>query len=349
MNMFIRPTSLFKSLKSFPRVNQQPSWLGFKKYSTKSNIHYDGTQSSYASNPASYLGDALATDGSIETVDLVYDKHSPQEEPSVTKSPLIILHGLFGSKINNRTVAKKLATRLERDVYCLDLRNFGQSPHINRLDYPSLSADVEHFIEQAKFPDNAKPILIGHSMGAKTVMALALRRPDLPKMVVSVDNAPVDLTMNSVSSFTKYVRQLRIALEQYKYTDIKDVDAQLAKVEPSKEIRQFLITNLHRGKTNDVITSKVPLEIINKAITGGYISGWPYDLNISRWSKGPMLVIRGTQSSYVPDEIIPDIGKYFPNFDVRDVDSGHWVISEKPTEFMEILVDFIEKNEDEEF
>ncbi|CUM52215.1 uncharacterized protein AC631_02718 [Debaryomyces fabryi] len=347
--MLVRPTSLFTSLKILPRVNKPTSWLGFKNYSTKSNIHYDGTQSSYASNPASYLGDALATDGSIETVDLVYDKHSPQEEPSVTKSPLIILHGLFGSKINNRTVAKKLATRLERDVYCLDLRNFGQSPHINRLDYPSLSADVENFIEQAKFPESAKPIIIGHSMGAKTVMALALRRPDLPKMVVSVDNAPVDLTMNSVSSFAKYVRQLRIALEQYKYTNIKDVDAQLAKVEPSKEVRQFLITNLHRGKTNDVITSKVPLEIINKAITGGYISGWPYDLNVSRWSKGPMLVIRGTQSSYVPDEIIPDIGKYFPNFDVRDVDSGHWVISEKPTEFMEILVDFIEKNEDEEF
>lgn len=347
--MLLRSTSLFTSLKSISCVTKSSRSVDFKKYSTKSNIHYDGTQTSYASNPVSYLGDSLATDGSIETVDLVYDKHSPQEKPSVARSPLLILHGLFGSKINNRTVAKQLASRLERDVYCLDLRNFGQSPHIARLDYPSLSADVERFIEQAKFPENAKPILIGHSMGAKTVMALSLRRPDLPKMVVSVDNAPVDLTMNSVSSFTKYVRQLRIALEQHKYTNIKDVDAELTKVEPSKEIRQFLITNLHRGKTNDAITSKVPLDIINKAIIGGYISGWPYDLNVSRWSKGPLLVVRGTQSSYVPDEIIPDIGKYFPKFDVRDIDSGHWVISEKPTEFMETLVDFIEKNEDEEF
>lgn len=347
--MLLRSAFLVPGLKTSVRM-ANPSFLeGLKKYSTGSKIHYDGTQSSYASNAASYLGDALAADGSIATVDLVYDKHSPQEKPSVTKSPIFILHGLFGSKINNRTVAKKLANRLDRDVYCLDLRNFGQSPHIDRLDYPSLSADVEHFIEQAQFPEHAKPILVGHSMGAKTVMALALRRPDLPKMVVSVDNAPVDLTMNSVSSFTKYVRQLRIALEQHKYTNIKDVDAELAKVEPSKEVRQFLITNLNRGKTEDVITSRVPLDTINKAITGGYISGWPYDLNISRWTKGPLLVVRGTKSTYVPDDIIPDIGKYFPRFEVKDIDAGHWVISEKPNEFMETIVDFVEKNEDEEY
>lgn len=292
----------------------------------------------------SYLGDALSTDGSIETVELSYDKHSP--ETQTYKSPLLICHGLFGSKSNTRTVAKQLSSRLSRDVYCLDLRNFGQSPHIARLDYPSLAADIERFIEDADFVE--KPILVGHSMGAKAVMAVALRRPELPKMIVSVDNAPVDLTGRSGSKFSKYVNQLRLALEKYKYTNIKDVDAQLAKVEDSKEVRQFLLTNVNRGKKDEQITSKIPLDIVGNAIVSGNIASWPYDPNLCRWSRGPALFIRGTESSYVPDDIFSDIGRYFPDFEVRDVEAGHWLISEKPKEFMDILVEFIERKEDDE-
>lgn len=290
----------------------------------------------------SYLADALSTDGSIETVPLSFDIHEPKVKPEVEKSPVLIVHGLFGSKSNNRSIAKILAEDLNRSIYCLDLRNFGQSPHINRLDYPSLAADVERFIqEQVK----QKPILVGHSMGAKTVMAVALRNPDLPKMIVSVDNAPVDLG-GSGGSFSKYVNQLRVALERYHYKDIKDVDAKLAEVEKSEVVRQFLLMNMNRGRKDDVITSKIPLDVIGKALNTGQISAWPYDLNISRWN-GPALFIRGTESNYIPDDVIPDIGRYFPDFEVRDVRAGHWLISEKPQEFRKILVDWIERKEDD--
>lgn len=318
-----------------PTLHQQMNF-GYSHKNLSSSLHYT----------ADYLGDAMKIDGSIETVDLVYDKHSPSEPPQVEKSPLVILHGLFGSKTNNRTVARKLANRIERDVYCLDLRNFGGSPHIDRLDYPSLSADVERFVSTV-LKDQPKPILLGHSMGAKTVMAVALRRPEIPKMIVSVDNAPVDLTINSVSMFNKYIQQLRIALEKHQYKDMKDVDAELAKVEPSKVVRQFLLTNLDRGKNDEVIKSKVPLKVISDAVVNGHISGWPYDHRISRWAKGPALFIRGTKSTYVPDDVIPDIGNYFPNFELVDIDSGHWVISEKPDAFMNALCDFIEKHEED--
>lgn len=297
--------------------------------------------SSYAVNDGSHLGDSLSK--SIETVALSFDKHESPTESS--KSPLVFLHGLFGSKTNNRTVAKLLAESLARDVYCLDLRNFGQSPHAKRLDYPSLSADVERFIENEDMPQ--KPILIGHSMGAKTVMALALRRPELPKMIVSVDNAPVCLS-SSGGSFGRYIRQLRHALEVKKYTNIKDVDAELANVEPSKEIRQFLLTNVNRGKKDDPCTSKIPLDVIGDAVTAGNIASWPYDPAISRWTRGPALFVRGTESKYVPDEIIPDIGRFFPDFEVKDIKAGHWLISEKPQEFMDVVADFIERKEDEE-
>lgn len=297
----------------------------------------------YAVNDGSHFGDALST--SIETVDLCYEKHLPLKPSHETRSPLIFLHGLFGSKANTRSVCKKLANSMARDIYCLDLRNFGHSPHTNRLDYPLLAADVEKFIDDAKF--DKKPILVGHSMGAKTVMAMALRRPDLPKMVVSVDNAPVG-AMSLESSFGKYIRQLRYAMEVKRYTNIKDVEAELAIVEPSQTVRQFLLTNVNRGKAHEPCTSRVPLDVIGEAVTNGSIAGWPYDPSISRWSKGPVLVIRGTKSTYVPDEAIPDIGRFFPDFEVRDIEAGHWVISEKPAEFASVLQEFVARREDEE-
>lgn len=285
-----------------------------------------------------YFGDSLSH--TIPTVKLACDRHS-SETSSTDRSPLIILHGLFGSKSNSRTVAKKLASTLSREVFCLDLRNFGDSPHDQRLDYPALAADVERFIDEENFA--RKPILVGHSMGAKTAMAVALRRPELLEMVVSVDNAPV--AGLGGGSFSKYVNQLRLSVEKYQYTNIKDVDAKLAEVEPAVPVRQFLLTNLNRGRKDDKITSKVPLDVIGESIIKGNIASWPFDPSVTRWT-GPALFIRGMQSNYVPDDVLPDIGRYFPDFEVRDVDAGHWLISEKPEEFMGVLLDWVERRED---
>ena len=105
---------------------------------------------------------------------------------------------------------------------------------------------------------------------------------------------------------------------------------------------------MDRGKKDEACTSKIPLEIIGKAITAGNIAAWPFDPTVCRWSRGPALFVRGTESTYVPDEVLPDIGQYFPNFEVRDVKAGHWVISENPKEFMEVLEEFVARKEDEE-
>lgn len=276
----------------------------------------------------------------IETVNLVYDEF---EAPNLNKSPLVFLHGLFGSKANNRTVAKQLSDRLDRNVYCLDLRNFGSSPHNKRLDYPSLAADVENWVIQRDFKQ--KPILIGHSMGAKTAMAVALRKPNIPKMIVSVDNAPITFG-NTDSKFNKYIKQLRLSLEKYHYTNIKDVDAKLAEVEPNKVVRQFVLMNMKRGKKDEPVTSKIPLDIIGDAVSKGFIASWPYAPNEVRWT-GPALFIRGTESHYIPDDVFPEIAQFFPNFEIRDIKCGHWVISERPNEFMDVLCEYVERIEDE--
>lgn len=255
---------------------------------------------------------------------------------------MIILHGLFGSKSNNRTVAKKLAASLDRSVYCLDLRNFGASPHNPQLSYPLLAADVEAFIDSEI---GTKCIVLGHSMGAKTAMAVSLRRPDIVSQMILVDNAPW-CRPGPESGFIKYVQVLRDCVERKHYTDIKDIDNALAKIEPSAPIRQFLLTNMHRNRNKLPITSKVPLDIIGDAIVKGMVASWPFDHRDGRFS-GPSLFIRGTESQYVPDEVLGDIGLYFPNFEVRDIKAGHWVISEKPQEFMLSVIDFVERHEDQ--
>lgn len=312
------------------------------RYYITSIIRRDFTSRAFLSSRPSYLSESFSQD--IETVKLASEEFEPLTQEGQNRSPLVFLHGLFGSKNNTRTVSKQLARNMDRRVIGLDLRNFGHSPHNSRLDYPALAKDVEEFIDDAKL--SAKPILIGHSMGAKVAMAVALRRPDIPQMIVSVDNSPVDLTPASTSNFSKYVNQLRLSTEKYKYTNIKDVDAQLAKVEPNLAVRQFLLTNINRGKLDEQITSKVPLDIIGDSIISGTIAGFPFDLNLNRWSAGPSLFIRGTQSDYIADEYIPDIGRFFPDFELRDIDLGHWVISEKPHEFMEMLQEFVERKED---
>lgn len=285
----------------------------------------------------SVLSEAL---GKIPSVELNYDLH----EPKVVKNgnPLILLHGIFGSRNTHRSVGKALANRLSRQVYCPDLRNHGNSPHDPRMDYPALASDVENFIHQHKIQ---KPIVIGHSMGAKTAMAIPLRNPNLIKMLIAVDNAPINV-VDTGSSFTRYISSIKKSLEFYKFKNIKDVDNELAKVEPNQVIRAFLLTNMNRGKADEYITSKIPLDYINNALVAGNISAWPFDSNETRWSRGPVLFVRGTESNYVPDEAIPEIGKFFPNFELRDMKTGHWVISEKPNEFIDLVVDFIEKNEE---
>ncbi|ODQ82016.1 hypothetical protein BABINDRAFT_160229 [Babjeviella inositovora NRRL Y-12698] len=245
--------------------------------------------------------------------------------------------------------SRQLSEALKRDVYCVDLRNHGEAPHIDRLDYPSLAADVERFCADHKL---THPILVGHSMGAKTVMAVGLRSPELASMIVSVDNSPVDLSRGTGSVFARYVRQLKIITERVRpmVKDIKEADAILAQVEPRKEVRQFVFTNLTRVRKPAVgefpLQSKIPLKIIGDALDKGNISGWPFDSSYVRWS-GDILFIRGSMSTYVTDDLFPEIGKFFPRFEVKDVAAGHWLISENPKEFIEVLVEYVERKEEE--
>ncbi|KAK4104991.1 alpha/beta-hydrolase [Parathielavia hyrcaniae] len=247
------------------------------------------------------------------------------------------MHGLFGSKKNNRTISKVLARDLGRHIYAVDLRNHGDSPHDQRHDYLAMAADVADFICQHGLKE---PTLIGHSMGAKTAMVLALQEPDLVANMVAVDNAPVDARLSS--EFPRYIQGMK-KIDEAGVTRQTEADRILEDYEKNFTIRQFLLGNLHRPHGSSTQKFRVPLHILGKALD--HMGDFPFmGSGETRFAK-PSLFIRGTQSKYVPDEVIPLIGQLFPRFELASIDASHWVIAEKPEEFRQAVVQFLEPKE----
>ncbi|KAN0068057.1 Alpha/Beta hydrolase fold [Elaphomyces granulatus] len=246
--------------------------------------------------------------------------------------PILFLHGFFGSKQNNRTISKILARDLNRRVFVLDLRNHGNTEHVPEHNYISMTGDVENFIDQHQL---RKAVLIGHSMGAKTAMTVALQSPGLVSALIPVDNAPVRSPLRS--DVDKYVRGMQ-EIESAKVTKSSDADKILQKYEKSLPIRQFLLTNLTRSVNSPTLKFRIPLGILANSLDD--MSGFPFeepsadakDGSIIKYD-GPTLVVRGTKSRYVGDETIPTIKRFFPKSSIADIEAGHWVISEKPEAF----------------
>ncbi|KAI9687522.1 MAG: hypothetical protein M1822_002132 [Bathelium mastoideum] len=245
-----------------------------------------------------------------------------------------------------------------------DLRNHGDSPHDPQHDYTVLAEDVEGFIDQHNLKDST---LIGHSMGAKTAMAVALRSPDRVANLIPVDNAPIDATLKS--DFGRYIQGMR-KIEDASVTSQREADTILKEFEEvrlpkihhrpfpgtkrltkmrgfantqrfqSLPIRQFLLTNLFKPASSPQQRFRIPIKYLATALDN--MGDFPFkDPDTARFEK-PTLFVRGTKSHYVADEALPVIGRFFPRFDIRDIEAGHWVISEKPEDFRKVVVEFLQ-------
>ncbi|KAL1912367.1 hypothetical protein Sste5344_001808 [Sporothrix stenoceras] len=267
-------------------------------------------------------------------VKLAFDLHRPEKPVADDKTrPILFLHGLFGSKKNNRSISK----------------NHGESSHVARHDYMAMADDVANFIHEHDLSD---PTIIGHSMGAKTAMVLALKSPDLVRDIIPVDNAPIDAAL--LSNFGKYVRGMK-DVERGRVSRQAEADKILQPYESSLTIRHFLLGNMHRVKVpkddpspeagKHIMQFRIPLDTLGKALDT--LGDFPFkDPNEVRFKK-PALFVRGTKSRYVPDEALPIIGQFFPRFEVADVEAGHWLISENPEAFRQAVVRFLTPKDDE--
>lgn len=188
-----------------------------------------------------------------------------------------------------------------------------------------MADDVSEFINEHGLKEST---IIGHSMGAKTAMTLALRSPSLVQNICSVDNAPLDKILSR--DFADYVRGMK-RIDQAGITRQAEADKILEEYEKALPIRQFLLGNLHRPQGEKVQKFRVPLDVLGKSLDN--LGDFPYkDPTQVRFNK-PALFVRGTKSKYVPDEVLPLIGEFFPRFRLVDVDAGHWLISEDPEAF----------------
>ncbi|KAK4539991.1 hypothetical protein LTR36_009889 [Oleoguttula mirabilis] len=271
-------------------------------------------------------------------IKLAYDLHEPPDakEGSSRNAPIIFMHGLFGSKKNNRSMSKVFARDLNRPVYAIDLRNHGDSSHDARHDYTALAEDVELFLQHHGLKNST---LIGHSMGAKTAMVVALRQRVPIANLIPVDNAPVDAALKS--DFGKYVQGMR-RIEEAGVKRQSEADDILKEYEESLPIRQFLLTNLVRTPEG-THKFRIPIKYLANSLNN--MADFPCkDPDEARFG-GPTLVVRGTKSHYVADEMLPIVGRFFPKFEVVDIESGHWVTTEKPEEFRKAVVEFLQDRE----
>lgn len=296
-----------------------------------------------ASTTASGTARTFGTTRPLARVKLAYDLHEPPKaEPSGGRlaskaAPILILHGLFGSKKNNRSISRQLARDLGRPIYALDARNHGESPHDPRHDYVAMAEDVEGFIDEHRLGAST---LIGHSMGAKTAMTVALRKPEMVRDLIPVDNAPVDAALNN--DFAAYVKGMK-AIDEARITRHMHAHEILEPYCPEQVVEWFLFTNMKRREEDATLHFTIPLDYLGKAL--GAMGDFPFKNPDEARYEGRTLMVRGTQSHYVADETLPIAGRFFPLFKVADVDCGHWVISEKPEEFRRAVVEFLKGDE----
>ena len=251
-----------------------------------------------------------------------------QDHPGPSDAtPLVLLHGLFGSSVNWRGVAKRLAEN--RRVLALDMRNHGRSFHDDDMSYPAMARDILDTLDGEGI-DAAD--LAGHSMGGKAAMVAALEQPERVEHLVVVDIAPVIYTHSHVPMIDALLK-----LDTGALGSRSEADQALSGEIEDRMTRQFLLQSLE--KTDEGYRWRLNLEVLRSAM--GDLTGFP-DLNGRTFDK-PVLFLYGADSDYVQAEQHPRIESLFPNAEYTAIEgAGHWVHADQPRTLIERLEQFLD-------
>jgi len=249
--------------------------------------------------------------------------------------PLLILHGLFGNLKNWNWHARELARDFR--LYALDLRNHGESPHSAAMNYPIMANDVLEFIAGEELEEVG---ILGHSMGGKVAMQLALDNPQCINRLLVVDIAPTSYGAERGDHEDVFGGLFSIDLSSLRSRT--EAESLLASRVEERAVRQFLVSNLVRDEQ------------------GNY--RWRFNLpalynNYGRLREGvsgpqvfekPVLFVKGDLSNYLMGEDRSMIRQLFPAANITTMmGAGHWLHAEKPEVFYRLARDFFAGEETE--
>jgi esterase len=244
--------------------------------------------------------------------------------------PLLIAHGLFGSARNWGAIAKRLSAR--GPVLAVDMRNHGESPREARNGYPEMAADLAEVIAAEGGPVD----VLGHSMGGKAAMRLALERPEAVRRLVVADIAPVAYG----HSQTRYIEAMR-GLDLAGLDSRGEADRRLAEVLDDAGLRAFFLQSLDLKA--EPPRWRLNLDVLEAEMER--ITGWPGAEGLAPF-EGPALFLAGAESDYVRAEHREGIRALFPRARfARIPGAGHWLHAEKPREFAEAVRVFLDAPE----
>ncbi|MEY3195279.1 MAG: hypothetical protein RIQ78_1376 [Bacteroidota bacterium] len=240
-------------------------------------------------------------------------------------APVIILHGLFGFSDNWQTIAKGLSEQYW--VVTPDLRNHGRSPHLPTHSYPAMAEDIRVFME-AHWMFSAA--VIGHSMGGKVAMQLALTHPEMVERLIVIDIDPGKAEDNHSAFF-----RALLGIDLSEMPTRSAVEAYLSEHIQDKGTLQFLLKNITRTEEG-VFVWKMNLPVLWEHYNDilAPVSGEPFDK--------PTLFIRGSQSNYIKPEETALIKKLFPKASIVTIEgAGHWVHADQPNALLDVLKAFL--------
>ncbi len=256
---------------------------------------------------------------------LNYKKYSDAGEP------LVVLHGLFGNHSNWGVHCKKFAETYS--VYGVDLRNHGDSPHADELNYQVMAEDIRELLQKLEI---GHCYMIGHSMGGKVAMQLALTCPNLIRKLIVVDIAPVAYD-NKADGHAKILQGMA-AMNLAQIGNRKEAEIRLQQYVEDDATRKFILTNLVRSE-NAGYRWRLNLASIEKnydRLREKLVGDEPYMQLV--------LFVKGDLSNYIHRKHEKEILRLFPRARIKIVmEAGHWVHSERPLVFQKIALDFLQR------
>jgi esterase len=247
-------------------------------------------------------------------------------------SPLVVLHGLFGAKENWRS--QGLAWANDRRVVMMDLRNHGLSKHDKHMDYALMSEDVISTMDQLGLN---KVDILGHSMGGKVAMQLALNDPKRVNSLVVADISPV--------AYPPRHQAIMTGLKSLKLDQVKSRKQALGLLnayETNINVCQFLLKSLYKND-HGVFALRYNLQAIENNYTAISAAPLKNDFHPKGYT-GPTLVIKGDQSNYIVAEHKTDFDKFLPNATLKVMKGcGHWLHAEKPELFCSLVTRFLQE------